>query len=294
MLILLYLIFSGNKWGVFMKLTYYGTSAAEGVPALFCDCDVCRYSRKAGQKNIRTRSQTLIGDELLIDFPPDTLQHTLYQGLPLDKIHNLIITHKHPDHLYLEDISMRAKGYAYPDDIPPLNIYGSMPSIDAVCSYLLRKDLLKSGRWNLYETEPFISRQIGSFNVIPYKANHDFSTKPYIYDISDGQKRMLYASDTGIFLAETWEFLEKHNPYFNLISLECTLGISQNKRSYHMNLDDCVFVTNRLKELGCADQNTILVLQHFSHNCAASYDKLVPIAQKLGFIVAYDSLTIEF
>ena len=40
-----------------MKIAYLGTSAAEGIPALFCHCDVCRYARKYKGKNVRTRSQ---------------------------------------------------------------------------------------------------------------------------------------------------------------------------------------------------------------------------------------------
>ena len=38
-----------------MKIAYLGTSAAEGIPALFCHCDVCKYARKYKGKNIRTR-----------------------------------------------------------------------------------------------------------------------------------------------------------------------------------------------------------------------------------------------
>ena len=43
-----------------MKLKYLGTAAAEGVPALFCTCEVCRKSMELGGKNIRTRSQAII------------------------------------------------------------------------------------------------------------------------------------------------------------------------------------------------------------------------------------------
>ena len=55
-----------------MKLKYLGTAAAEGIPVLFCDCDVCKKSMQLGGRNIRTRSQAIIDNTLLIDFPPDT------------------------------------------------------------------------------------------------------------------------------------------------------------------------------------------------------------------------------
>mgnify|MGYP003538011910 CR=1 FL=1 len=73
-----------------MKLQYLGTAAAEGIPAIFCDCENCRKSREAGGKNIRTRSQALIDDELLIDFPADTYMHFLNFEMPLTKIKNCL------------------------------------------------------------------------------------------------------------------------------------------------------------------------------------------------------------
>lgn len=43
-----------------MKITYLGTAAAEGFPAMFCNCEYCREAKKLGGKNIRTRSQAII------------------------------------------------------------------------------------------------------------------------------------------------------------------------------------------------------------------------------------------
>ena len=64
-----------------MKLTYLGTAAAEGWPAAFCNCDGCRAARRLGGRNIRTRSQALVDDALLLDFPCDAWLHALRQGL---------------------------------------------------------------------------------------------------------------------------------------------------------------------------------------------------------------------
>ena len=86
-----------------MKFRYLGTAAAEGWPALFCDCEACRKAAALGGKNIRTRSQALVDDKILIDFPADTLWHTLTYHLPLFSIHTCLITHSHSDHLYPAD-----------------------------------------------------------------------------------------------------------------------------------------------------------------------------------------------
>ena len=76
-----------------MKLTYLGTAAAEGFPALFCNCKYCVEARRLGGKNIRTRSQSLVNDDLLIDLPADTYSHFLNNGIEGDRIKTLLITH---------------------------------------------------------------------------------------------------------------------------------------------------------------------------------------------------------
>ena len=64
-----------------MKLTYLGTAAAEGFPAVFCNCKYCAEARKLKGKNIRTRSQGMINDDLLIDLPADTYHHFLQNDI---------------------------------------------------------------------------------------------------------------------------------------------------------------------------------------------------------------------
>ena len=115
-----------------MRLKYYGTGAAEGIPGLFCDCDVCNYARAHRGKDIRTRSQAAIDDKLLIDFPPDTYMHVLYGGLNLSKIHSCIVTHNHSDHLYPADIEMRRNGFAYPEVDSPLTFYCSPKTSEGI------------------------------------------------------------------------------------------------------------------------------------------------------------------
>lgn len=50
-----------------MKITYYGTAAGEAWPGVFCDCELCRKARMLGGKNIRTRSQALVNQDLLLE-----------------------------------------------------------------------------------------------------------------------------------------------------------------------------------------------------------------------------------
>ena len=79
-----------------MKIKFLGTAAAEGVPAFFCTCDTCKKAREIGGKEIRTRSQSLLDGDLMLDFPADTYFHSMTQGINLTDIHNYIITHSVP------------------------------------------------------------------------------------------------------------------------------------------------------------------------------------------------------
>ena len=106
-----------------MKIQYLGTAAAEGIPAIFCECENCKKSRIAGGKNIRTRSQALIDDKLLIDFPADTYMHFLKYDVPLAKIKNCLITHSHSDHLYPQELPMRRKGFSHIKEEFPLTFF---------------------------------------------------------------------------------------------------------------------------------------------------------------------------
>jgi len=72
------------------------------------------------------------------------------------------------------------------------------------------------------------------------------------------------------------------------------MGVAASSGHAHMNVDDCVKVKARLIEAGCSDENTIFVLNHFSHNGHISYDELVPKAKNVGFLVSYDGMEIEF
>lgn len=53
------LVFEVRKENV-MEIQYLGTAAAEGWPALFCDCEICRKARKTGGKELRTRTQSTV------------------------------------------------------------------------------------------------------------------------------------------------------------------------------------------------------------------------------------------
>ncbi len=278
-----------------MKLKYFGTAAAEGWPGLFCDCNACRRARAAGGRNIRTRSQAIIDDCLLIDFPADTYMHVLYGGLDLTKVSSCLITHTHEDHFYPLDFGNRREGFAYlRPDKPFFTVYGSETVGHEMKSVI---ETVGTARVNFAPLQKFETAVIDGYEVTALAADHDPNSGCVIYMIGDGNKTMLYANDTGYFPEETWTYLidrtKEGRLRFDYVSIDCTGGLGAQYQRGHMGTEAAASVRERLLNAGCADRDTVFCLHHFSHNGKAIYDELVGPAAEMGFLVSYDGMEVE-
>lgn len=276
-----------------MKLKYLGTAAAEGIPALFCDCRVCREARANGGKDVKTRSQAIVDDKILIDFPADTYMHVLRLGLDLKKVRTLIVTHSHSDHLYPSDFWCRGEGIA--NDIPeePLNVYLTADGFRRSKAFM-DESMRGSKRVVLHEIKPFEPFEAEGYRFIPLKADHDVHSDPVFYIIEKDDKTLLYANDTGLFPQETVDYLARYARKFDFVSLDCTGMLLPNWNYGHMGLDTDAIQYEKLKELGLCDDRTVVYVNHFSHNGKATHDELVAKAAEYGFGVSYDGCEVEF
>lgn len=274
-----------------MKIQFLGTAAAEGYPALFCKCENCQKAWAAGGRSIRSRSQALVDGTLLIDYPCDTFQHMVTHRIDLTEIQHCLITHSHDDHLYPADLHYLTLGFSHPgEDWQGFTVYGS-EDVASLSDYAKTSD----GKFRIKVVEPFVPFQAGEFTVTALKALHG-TPHPYFYIISKGGRTLLYAHDTGLFPQETVDYLRQEKPHFDLASLDCTEG-NREELPYnaHMCLGGDRQTREMLCEIGCADEKTIFVLNHFSHNGLNSvYDEISEIAGREGFVVSYDGLEISF
>ncbi len=289
-----------------MKLTYLGTAAAEGIPAMFCNCAVCRKAKELGGKDIRSRSQALINDDLLIDFGPDVYWHVCRYGLDLAKIRTLLITHAHEDHYTPSELCYRKKPFSYligdkeadNYDFPTLDIYLSQGSYDYEGVRYQQEQELADGKapmaYHIVRAfEPF---QAGQYTVTPLTANHAPGFEALIYLISDGQSTLLYAHDTGLFPEETLDYLARTKPRLDFVSLDCT-GMASGHNTgggKHMNLERNKTTREALEACGCADAHTVWCCNHFSHNGKSNHDELVSIMAKERFLVSFDGMEAAF
>lgn len=275
-----------------MKITYYGTAAAEGIPGLFCKCRVCENARKVRGKEIKTRSQALVDDKILIDFPPDTYMHALNYGLPLEDIHTCIVTHNHLDHLYEKDLWCRNHGIG--NNIPeiPLEMYLTS------AGYKQTKERCdasgpKEDRVKLHLIKAFESFCAEGYTITPLRADHDPASDPVIYIIEKDGKALLYSHDSGTYPKETAEYLKNCGKHFDLVSIDCT-NMLLTYRGNHMGLVENAEVKDMFIKWGICDEKTIFVVNHFSHNGNATHEEFCKEAEKYGFVVSYDGLEIQF
>lgn len=273
-----------------MRIKYLGTAAAEGIPALFCECDVCKKALELGGKNIRTRTQFLINDDLLIDYPPDSYFHFLTHKIDFSKIHDLLITHVHSDHFYSRDFEYFLKGFSVPKKSLPFTIHGSIDVKPLINSYLSHE--CNPGLY-YEELKPYYTYYIGNYKVIPLKANHG-TDNPFVYVISDGAKTILYCHDTGMLSDETIVFLKNNKIYFDFMSLDCNIGNSDANIGHHMSLAMNRLLIKKLSEIGICDNKTKIAVNHFSHNGKdVLFDEMQNAVKNDCFIVSYDGLEIN-
>ena len=285
-----------------MKLQYLGTAAAEGAPALFCRCEFCQYARKVGGREIRTRSGALLDDKIKLDFGPDSYKHMLDNGLDFSAIHSVLITHTHEDHFDIEDIALRRPTFAHlPEGEPPMTFYGN----ERVCERLAN---VKSD-WLAYKrVRPFETVDIEGYAVTPLEAVHcaarDGDKYPVVFEgktvaraeeamfylIEKDGKRLLYAHDTDEFTPADMEFLAGKR--LDLVSLDCTNGRLDMSYIGHMGATENRRMREKLVSIGAADDDTVFVANHFSHNGLLPYDEIRALLP--GFLIAYDGMVVEF
>ncbi len=262
-----------------MLFQFLGTAAAEGVPALWCHCERCVRSRQIGGRALRTRSQAIVDGALLIDFPADTLGHLYQNGLDLLGVRDCLITHTHGDHLYPEDFSMLRAGYSH---VPPdyrITFRGSEAVRDALAGVLAQP--MREGSAAFEVIHPFEPAAVGRYTVTAYPSIHDPAAGPLFYGISDRERALLYAHDTGVFRDDVWAYWRDTHPRFDLVSLDCTNACLPLTYVGHMGLPENAEVRRRMIAEGYADERTVFVSNHFSHNGTnAVYDDFVPIAAR--------------
>ena len=278
-----------------MRLQYLGTAAAEGWPAIFCECAACKKAEALGGKNIRMRSGAFVNDRLLIDVPPDLYAEKLRFHLDLSVVRHIVITHSHSDHFDRETLGMFMEPFAHLTNRGPLHLYGSAFT-EKVWHEYGALALLKGSRVNEEVTfrvikpfETFTAEGI-TFTALP--AAHG-CPESLIYILEQGGAKFLYGNDTGLWSEDVWAFLQQSGTPFTHVSLDGTLGDSPSAYTGHMTFSGNAYVRERMLSTGIAAKDTRFITTHFSHNIALTHGEMETLMNPKGFTVAYDGMIVE-
>lgn len=276
-----------------MRIKVLGSGASEGFPAIFCNCDSCIKAREAGGKNIRTRSQFYVDDDLMIDFGDDTFYHSLNENIILSKMKYLLITHSHIDHYNPTIFRYRGGFYATVLCENILNVY-STPAVKEIYDHMDRgkpADEVKNKiEFNIL-TE-FVPFSTDHYKIHTLLARHMKNEKCYMYVVEKCGKRVLFGNDSGYYPDETFEYLK--GVHLDLIFLDCTYGLlSYGINNSHMGFPENLMVKERFYQNGTADDSTVFVSHHFTHICKSTHEELCEGIEKHGFMVSYDGMLFE-
>ena len=282
-----------------MKIRYLGTAAAERVPDMFCNCDVCRRAAELGGKNIQTQSQALIDDQLLIDFSGDTWHHFRAMGKTLWDIEHVLITHSHVDHFTFESFALRTGKNCHGFTAERLKFYTSQGVIDKLWECLRirgNKNLEKiPDRIAFVPMEAYKTVDVGGYAVTPLPAEHAGEEQAFFYLIEKDGKTLFYGHDTGFFEEHIDLWLASNGKHIDFLSLDCTKGDNPFTYKTHMSMEEGSTIAARFAARGLIDENTKRYFNHFSHNCGMIRDELAEVARKkYGFEVSYDGCEVEF
>ncbi|MGN0818428.1 MAG: MBL fold metallo-hydrolase [Candidatus Coproplasma sp.] len=277
-----------------MEILYMGTGAAEGFPAMFCNCENCIKIREAGVKEYRTRSQVLIDGVLSVDFPPEAYAHSLRFGVSYSALRYILVTHSHMDHFYAHDFILR--GYKYAQlECDTVQICGNS-EVTKVFSECTAREMKPevAPRVIMREVKPYSLFTLGEYRIISIPAEHSKTEEALLYFIEKNGKGYLHLYDTGNVSAEALNFLAKNAAKAQVVSYDCTFGEkSGNLAARHMGIADVEAIRTGLKDRGIIDENTVNVITHFSHNCNPTRDRLKEIEDKHSVVAAYDGMLIN-
>lgn len=81
-----------------MKIIFLGTGTSVGVPAIGCDCPVCKSSDPRNKRRRTSLYVEATGMHVVVDTPPDLRDQAL--EFKISRVDVVLFTHSHADHIF--------------------------------------------------------------------------------------------------------------------------------------------------------------------------------------------------
>ena len=276
-----------------MRIRILGSAAAEAVPSLWCQCEVCRIARQNGGKDLRRRTSYLIDGDTMIDFGPDAFWQTWDAGVLWEDLKQIIFTHQHSDHCNPVELGWRRKGFS--QNAPALTIYGS-PEIRKYCNDIMSKTAMQNVElWpdtTWVEPENGVPMQAYNMEIFSIPARHS-AVDARNYILTRDGKSLLIAHDSGFWTEDAWNIAAAGRPVDCVIfDGTCALKFADVEDG-HMGAEVGVRFRDELLKRGILKKDGLAIVNHFSHNGNSLQADLEAYFTPYGIEVGYDGKVIE-
>lgn len=279
-----------------MIITFLGT-AAISYPFPFCNCNNCKLARIHKGKSIRKNSSILINDDLLIDLCSDVpISLTMYEK-DMAKIKYLLQTHTHYDH-FSEYLLLNRISNGIDKRLNNLDIYShskcfeyihkkilNYENIDIFTNTGIEKLNININKINAGEKVSF-----GNYKVKAIESEHDLENGSLLYVITENDKNLFYATDTNELTDNALKQLSEYK--LDIVIMDHTYGNVEGPKS-HLNEQSFLEQINKLKKLNIINEQTLIYGTHISHIGLPYHELIDEIANKNGYHIAYDGMSIE-
>jgi len=277
-----------------MKIKILGSAAAEGFPALWCECETCRRAALNGGKDVRRRTSYLIDSDTIVDFGPDAFYQVISERIDLLKIKRLVYTHSHGDHLSPMELLWR-KDKWFSQVSRKIKIFGPRPVLASIIAFIAEDLGLLS--FDDISAEPCAlshgaSVLDGDMEILPLNADHAPGKSPFVYMVSRGGRRLLIGNDTGWLPQASWDLLK--GAQLDIAILDSTMGVRNAEHDRgHMGVKAVVRFAEELKRIGALKDGATVCANHFSHNGGNLHADLEAFFSPYGIKVGYDGMVLE-
>ena len=261
-----------------MKLLFLGTGAA--------DWDASQAHLGDETALQRRTTSVLVNEDLLIDPNPAVPEAMAAFGADKRKVQNVLISHSHGDHYspdtlvwLAEDHSVTVYGDGgYPQKLP------RHPNLTFVP--------VKLGQEYL----------VGGYRMTPVPSTHtveESAEQALHYLLSAGEKNLFYGCDGAWMLPTAFEALSARR--YDCMILDATFGADAQLYRipggkiffYHNNTTMLQMLRTAFLNAGCADSGTVFVADHLARTYVPDGERARMAFQPLGYLPAYDGMTLE-
>lgn len=253
-----------------MEILFLGTGAAD-----FCDELNKKHSFGLNDKSVRKSASVLLDKKILIDCGPHTLSALSLYNADVKKIKALFITHFHSDHFNKENVE---------------ELLRLVPDIKIV--YSKKAAPFFKNTQNAYPVSAGESFTLEGYDIVPLNANHTEYPLHYLIKDKSG-KKLLYATDGAWMLNDTFNILRGIN--LDAFAVDCTVGDYEGdfRMSEHNSIPMIRMMEKSLKTVNILSDKTQIILTHIARTLNKPYLEMQNIADKNGYTVAYDGMTVE-